>query len=177
MADTNADPTRLDINIDPRHQRLAGGTHFGATFDVPYISNACGNLWQGGCATGLVLPEEIVHVVSLYPWERYTVRHQLRSQLSVVMYDSVEQGFAQVEAIARWVSACMNDGPTLVHCQAGLNRSGLVSAVTLVLRGSTPDEAIRMLRDRRSPAVLCNPAFEQHIRTLRPYLSEEAAAA
>jgi len=169
------DPTRVDLSVDPLTQRLAGGTHYDVNFDVPYMSHVTGNLWQGGCANGLILPTNIEHVVSLYPWETYTIRHDLKSMLRVVMYDSTEQAFGQVEAIARWVAACIDDGPTLVHCQAGLNRSGLIAAVALVAKGMHAPEAIALLREQRAnpdgtSAVLCNPAFEQHVLGLRPYL-------
>ncbi len=157
-----ADPTRIEINFDPREQRMVGVARHGRTpFDVPYVSHITGNLYQGGCATGLVLPPDIAHVISLYPWESYAVLHDVQSVLSVVMYDSEEQGYAQVDAIAVWVNACCKSGPTLVHCQAGLNRSSLVAARALVLEGMEPAEAIELLRAKRSPAVLCNPAFEK----------------
>lgn len=76
------------------------------------------------------------------------------------MYDSSDQGFAQVDAIAAWVNVCRKDGPTLVHCQAGLNRSGLVAARALTLDGMNAADAIALLREKRSPAVLCNRSFE-----------------
>lgn len=172
----SVDPTRLELANDPLTQRLAGPTHYGVDFDVPYLSHVTGNLWQGGCANGLILPEQIEHVVSLYPWETYTVTHQVKSMLSLIMYDSTDQAFGQVESIARWVAARMEDGPTLVHCQAGLNRSGLVAAVALIVTGMDPADAIALLRAQRAnpdgtSAVLCNPAFEAHIRTLFPYLA------
>lgn len=155
------DPTRIDISFDPTQQRMVGRAYHGNTpFDVPYISQITDDLWTGGCTDGLVLPDEIAHVVSLYPWERYTVRHEVRSVLSVVMYDSEDQGFAQVDAIASWVNVCRQDGPTLVHCQAGLNRSGLVAARALTLGGMSGAEAVALLRSKRSPAVLCNRSFE-----------------
>ena len=86
-------------------------------------------------------------MVSLYPWEGYTLRHEIDSQLVVEMYDSLDQGFDQVDAIARWVNECRKSGPVLVHCQAGLNRSGLVVARALVLAGDVADgaEAVRFL--------------------------------
>jgi len=62
------------------------------------------------------------------------------------------------------VNACREDGPTLVHCQAGLNRSSLVAARALVLGGMTADDAIALIREKRSPACLCNPAFERWLR-------------
>ena len=169
----SADPTRIDIDFDPREQRMRGRAYHGNTpFDVPYISQITDDLWTGGCTDGLVLPPEIAHVVSLYPWEAYTIKHELRSLLSVRMYDSEDQGFEQVNAIAAWVNVCRRDGPTLVHCQAGLNRSGLVAARALTLDGMSGSEAISLLREKRSPAVLCNRAFELWITT--PTVLEQA---
>jgi protein-tyrosine phosphatase len=161
------DPTRISLKTDPVRQRMRGRTlHGDLEFDVPFVSQVEGNLWQGGCEDGLVLPEQIKHLVSLYPWEQYWVRHQLTSAMTVQMYDSVEQTFEQVDAIASWVASCVLDGPTLVHCQAGLNRSSLVAARVLMMTGRSADEAIRLLRDVRSPAVLCNPSFEEYLRSL-----------
>lgn len=158
------DPTYIPVEVDPREQRFRGIAHHGNTpFDVPFISHIDGNLWVGGCQQGLVLPAPILHIVSLYPWEQYAVTHDLRSALTVRMYDSVDQSIEQVEAIARWVNTCRADAPTLVHCQAGLNRSNLIAATALILDGMQPHEAILLLREKRSPAVLCNPAFQSHL--------------
>lgn len=57
----------------------------------------------------------------------------------------------------------LDRGPVLVHCQAGLNRSGVVSALVLIERGHSPREAVDLLRARRSPAVLCNESFERFV--------------
>lgn len=165
------DPTRIDITFDPRERRMRGtATHGMTPFDVPFISHVEGNLWQGGCANGLVLPTDIEHVVSLYKWERYTVEHELRSFTEITAYDSADgdgealggMSIEQVLAIAATVNEACETGVTLVHCQAGLNRSGLIAATALVLSGTcaTGAEAVALIRERRSPAVLCNPAFE-----------------
>lgn len=159
------DPTRIDMSRDPLRQRLSGYAMHGNTpFDVPYISELADNLWQGGCENGLVLPDFIDHVVSLYPWEQYTARHELASQMSVRMYDSTSQGYDQVYDIARWVNSCRKSGTVLVHCQAGLNRSSLVAATALTLDGMSGDDAVALIREKRSPACLCNPAFELWVR-------------
>jgi hypothetical protein len=39
-----------------------------------------------------------------------------------------------------------------------------VAGLALVRSGMTPDAAIALLREKRSPAVLCNPTFEQWLR-------------
>jgi hypothetical protein len=160
----SSDPTRIDIEFDPREQRMNGIAHHGRTpFDVPYISQIDETLWVGGCTDGLNLPLDIAHVVSLYPWESYAYHDHVRTLLQVYMYDSLDQSMEQVGATAAWVNACRKDGATLVHCQAGLNRSNLVAATALILDGLAPADAIALLREKRSPAVLCNPAFEYHL--------------
>lgn len=163
----SSDPTAIDINFDPRARRMEGyAVHGNTPFSVPFMSEIEPNLWTGGCTDGLILPTEIEHLVSLYPWEKYRVVHAIKSVLTVRLYDSLEQALDQVDDIARWVNGRRAEGPTLVHCQAGLNRSGLVTARALMLSGATADEAIALLREKRSPAVLCNEAFEAYLRGL-----------
>ncbi|MDQ3931843.1 MAG: dual specificity protein phosphatase family protein [Actinomycetota bacterium] len=62
--------------------------------------------------------------------------------------------------LARRVSAWLDEGlSVLVRCKAGLNRSGLVVARTLVERGFQPQEAIDLIRRRRHRRALNNRAF------------------
>lgn len=159
------DPTKIDLAVDPRLQRWSGRTAHGRMlFDVTFMDQIEGNLWQGGCRYDLVLPEHIKHVVSLYPWERYIEKFELDSFRKIEMYDSVEQQFEQVDEIAEWVNTCCETGPTLVHCQAGLNRSSLIVARALMLRGWSSDKAITHLREVRSQACLSNASFERWLR-------------
>lgn len=165
----SVDPTAIDISVDPVQQRMTGWTvHGSMKFDVPFMSEIADNLWQGGCKNGLVLPPFIRSLVSLYPWESYTAHHSLDSALFVQMFDSPAQGTEQVLDIAAWVNSCRRKGPVLVHCQGGLNRSSLVVGAALVLADEmTGPEAVAHLREVRSPAVLCNPAFEKWVRELK----------
>jgi hypothetical protein len=158
-----SDPTAIQLFTDPLTQRMRGVARHGNTpFDVPFISHIEGNLWQGGCAMGLVLPKHILHVVSLYPWEQYTIQHQPRSTAFHWLYDDLEGPKPIVHTIATYVANLLKDGPTLLHCQAGLNRSSLIAALVLMkVSDRSPREAIDFLRAQRSPAVLCNPSFEK----------------
>ena len=169
---TNTDPTKVTMEVDPTLMRMSGYTaHGGLYFEVPFMSEISHNLWQGGVRQGLVLPKFISHIVSLYPWESYRHEHDLKSDLIVRMYDSLEQSLNQVDDIARWVNACRATGPVLVHCQAGLNRSSLVVARALILGEQyLPVEAIELIREKRSQACLCNEAFEQWILNAFPDL-------
>lgn len=160
----DGDHTRIPIEFDPAIQRMRGTTlHGGLDFDVPFISHIHGNLSIGGCSAGLILPGDIRHLVSLYPWERYRIQGAIDSELYVKAYDAaVETLEPELERISDWVLSCLERGKTLVHCQAGLNRSSLVAALVLIKGGvGSPREVIELLRRKRSPAVLCNKGFER----------------
>lgn len=174
-----SDPTRIDVVTDPRERRLYGTTAHGwIDFDVPYMTEVAPNLWQGGCARGLVLPADIKHVVSLYPWERYRIDGIVDSELYVRMFDAEDQDLDQVDRLACWVNECRDSGPVLVHCQAGLNRSSLVVARAIYISEQnavadnedyigTGADIVAYLREKRSPAVLCNPAFAEEVASWR----------
>jgi protein-tyrosine phosphatase len=156
------DHTKINIAFDPLQQRMQGHTrHKGMYFDVPFISHIVDNLYMGGCENGLELPSNIKNIVSLYPWERYTIKHEMESQLYFKAYDDdIQLIVEQLEELSNWIIGRLKQGPTLVHCQAGLNRSGLLSAIVLCKTGMSPQDAIALLREKRSKAVLCNQSFE-----------------
>ena len=54
----------------------------------------------------------------------------------------------------------------LVRCRAGLNRSGLVVALVLVRQGMSTRDAIKLVREKRSPWALCNENFVHAILEL-----------
>ncbi|MFJ2306045.1 protein phosphatase [Streptomyces sp. NPDC087787] len=60
------------------------------------------------------------------------------------------------------------DRRVLVRCYSGYNRSGLVVAHALVRQGRSSDEAIRLIRARRSPWALHNELFVDYLRTGLP---------
>ena len=77
---------------------------------------------------------------------------------------------------ARWKAG----DRVLVRCQAGLNRSGLVSALILIKDGATPEEAINIIRKHRGEDALFNTSFVDWLMTegatfFSPSSSQEAA--
>src|SRR4051812_6463328 len=58
-----------------------------------------------------------------------------------------------------WSQWALQKKRLLVRCQAGLNRSGLIVALVLIRDGHDPDDAIRLVRGRRSPYALVNRHF------------------
>jgi protein-tyrosine phosphatase len=168
QARMTADPTAIPIELDPVKQIMSGVTlHGNLPFSVPFMTQLSDNLWQGGCADGLVLPSFVDHLVNLYCYENYTVRHQLKSALSVEMYDATDQATGQILDIAAWVNSCRRTGVVAIHCQAGLNRSSLVAGAAMVLNEEmTGEQAVDHIRERRCSACLCNPAFERWLANL-----------
>jgi len=67
---------------------------------------------------------------------------------------------ARIEPVLEIVTECLaRNERVLIRCQAGLNRSGLMTALTMVALGWDPEEAVAHLREVRSPDVLFNPMF------------------
>ena len=53
----------------------------------------------------------------------------------------------------------------LVRCQAGLNRSGLVTALILMKSGMRPEDAIRTIRTNRADIALFNEHYVRWLMT------------
>jgi len=136
-------------------------------FSVPLISHIEGNLWQGGCQPGVPLPEDFRYVVSLYPWGKYLLGPNTHRD-EITMYDAGSMpDLRQLVEIAEKVNEYKAKGKTLVHCQAGLNRSGLVAGLSLILEGMKPTDAIALLREKRCDMVLCNETFRNWLLNYR----------
>lgn len=135
-------------------------------FSVPLVSHIAGDLWTGGCKR-VRLGDDFRFVFSLYPWEQYILGPDTE-RIEIEMYDHGSMPDLEVlDSVAEQVVDRLHEGhKTLVHCQAGLNRSGLVAALALTKMGYTAREAIDLLREKRSPVVLCNSTFEQWLLSL-----------
>lgn len=157
------DAHEMQTDITKRIEGFAAKDANLSTFEL--ISHITDNLWMGGCIQDTRLPKEFDYVVSMYPWEQYAL-HESTVRFEYQMYDHAEMpDVPTLYAAAGTVLGCLRSGgTTLVHCQAGLNRSGLVTGLALVLSGTDPETAITMLRHKRSPSVLCNPVFADWLR-------------
>ncbi|MFF4018275.1 dual specificity protein phosphatase family protein [Streptomyces sp. NPDC001843] len=72
---------------------------------------------------------------------------------------------AGVMRLARAANDALDAGrKVLVRCYHGYNRSGLVIAHALVRRGHDAEDAIRVVRARRSPWALHNELFVEYLR-------------
>lgn len=156
-----------EINVgalaDFASHRIEGFVSGYGPISTPLFSQIDGNLWMGGCPV-VALPKEFQFVINLYPWGEYELHHHHVST-SARLFDHGEMPDEKLlHALAAHVNECRAIGPTLVHCQAGLNRSGLVTALALMKAGKSSKDAVELLREKRTDAVLCNSVFHMWLR-------------
>lgn len=137
-------------------------------------------LWQGGTADDdttdcPVSPSEgprltTTHfdtVVTAYAWARPA--DWLVSEIRFGFYDSriSDIPMDRLRTVVAATHAAWKSGDrVLVRCQAGLNRSGLITALVLIREGYSPSDAINLIRQKRSPYALCNREFATWLMTI-----------
>jgi hypothetical protein len=125
-------------------------------------------LWQGA---GTTVPEgfDIVLTCSRSAARRHPPREAAHWQLLFRDGRRVPDG-DEIWVWAQRLNDELNRGRrVLVRCKAGLNRSGLLVAATLVVRGASPDEAVARIRQCRGPRALNNRHFVRWLRESRPH--------
>ena len=149
-------------------------------WDFPLHSEILPGLWVGGTddfdtieqsanlnAPKAITKENFDAVVTLYAWANPV--DWLVEELRFGFYDSDVEHIDK-EALDSAVSFALSKWQAgkrvLIRCQAGLNRSGLTAALVLIEAGYTADEAITLLRTKRTKYVLFNDEFEAYVRTL-----------
>ena len=70
----------------------------------------------------------------------------------------------QMDNIAQWLDEALNSGArVVVHCMAGLGRSGMVAASYLTRSGMRADAAITLVREKRSPRAVETAVQEEFV--------------
>jgi hypothetical protein len=73
----------------------------------------------------------------------------------------------RLHRVADWAHERWQAGDrTLIRCQAGMNRSGLVTALVLMRAQHSAEDAIKLLREKRSEVVLFNEHFVDYLVNL-----------
>ncbi len=159
IADLEA-PVAWDIEYPSwRADEILPGLFMGGTHDDRTVADPMplGNL--GG-------RREYDAVVTLYAWAQ-PVDWEVE-ELRYGFGDGALHGsdLQRVLRAAAWAHERWQSGDlVMIRCQAGLNRSGLVTALVLVMDGWDPAEAIRHIRARRSPHALFNRHFVRWLLT------------
>jgi len=150
-------------------------------WNFPLWSEILPDLWLGGTddfdtidyEANTFGPREITKeqfdtVVTLYAWARPV--DWFVEEMRYAFYDD-DSNLYDADTLlraAKFAHESWKSGKkVLVRCQAGINRSGLTMGLVLMLEGYTADEAINLMRDKRSSAVLINRSFENYLKELK----------
>ena len=153
--------------------REASSTQGGRYKPRTLWSEIVDGLWQGGTAEDdkyaqisepYITPDKFDAVYTLYAFANPV--DWFVKEYRYGFMDSYDTGF-DVETIREIVVQAHTDWKkgkkVLIRCQAGLNRSGLITALVMIRDGYEPQEAIDIMREKRSGYVLMNPVFEEWI--------------
>jgi atypical dual specificity phosphatase len=132
-----------------------------------------GSSYPGPCLHWLYHSQGIRAILSLQPLSSQDLQkaQQLGFQVKTnpipdYTAGSLEQRTAALRIIDEFQAS---DQPTLVHCQGGLGRTGMILALYLVLRkGKSPSSAISEIRHLRKGSIERNTGQEEVILQSEP---------
>lgn len=159
-----------------------------ATLDEVYLdedpqppSEIAPGLWMGGTrrdeTIGVVQPmlgfnreRPFDAMLTLYAWAAPADWGVEERRFGFPDRQVIEEYVPLIHELADWAHDRWSSGRrVLIRCMGGMNRSGLLVALTLVRAGHTPEAAIELIREKRHPWALNNHSFVRLI-----HASEEA---
>ena len=149
----------MKYELTPLYSEVApnlfmGGTDDSATIDKPQKLN----YFEGN--------NEFDCVVTLYAWAAPANWGVEERRFGFPDANIIDEYIPTIVELAQWAHSKWASGKRVnIRCQAGLNRSGLVTALTLMISGMSADEAIDTLREKRSSYALCNGEYEHWLLT------------
>jgi hypothetical protein len=144
---------------------------------TPLYSEVAPNLFMGGTDDNATIDQaqalrhfeggnEFDCVVTLYAWAAPANWGVEERRFGFPDANIIEEYIPTIVELAQWAHAKWAAGKKVnIRCQAGLNRSGLVTALTLMLSGMSAEDAIKTLREKRSDYALCNGEYEHWLRS------------
>ena len=144
----------MNYEITPLYSEVAPNLFMGRTDDLETIDQ----------------PQKLNHfednnefdcVVTLYAWAAPANWGVEERRFGFPDANIIDEYIPTIVELAQWAHSKWASGKRVnIRCQAGLNRSGLVTALTLMISGMSADEAIDTLREKRSGYALCNGEYE-----------------
>lgn len=118
-------------------------------------------------------------IITLYAWARPADWHIQEFRYGFPDASIQDIDLKRLKLTIEWgYQQWMRGDRLLVRCQAGLNRSGLVTALILMQCGLSGEEAIALIREKRTSYALCNNAYEAWLlESAANYLKDPALLA
>jgi len=132
-----------------------GGTADEDTIDVPQSLKMFENSNEFDC------------VVTLYAWASPVNWGVEERRFGFPDAEIISSYLDSLHEMADWAHAKWKAGKkVLIRCQAGLNRSGIIMALVLMKEGFTPEQAITVIREKRSEWALYNTSYVNYLNSL-----------
>lgn len=119
-----------------------------------------------GVAKAAITPEHFDTVVTLYAFANPVDWYVKEIRLGFYDHHDVDVDLDDLEST---VSAAYQDWQAgkrvLIRCQAGMNRSGLITALVLMRHGIRAKDAVELIRSKRGYLALSNRYFVNWLET------------
>jgi hypothetical protein len=158
------------INASPEAPR------YNISYPTELYSEILPGLWIGGTddddvdiqkTVPAIQKKDFDTVVTAYAWANPC--DWFVKEIRFGFYDGTMEDFnpAELEDIVSIAHADWKKGKrVLTRCQAGLNRSSLFCALIMMKEGYTADEAISLIREKRSGYALFNKKFVEYLKSI-----------
>jgi hypothetical protein len=105
-------------------------------------------------------------IVTMYAWARPADWKVQEYRYGVPDARISDMDLSRLRQAVNWGYKQWKKGDrVLIRCQAGLNRSGLVTALILIKNGMSPEDAIRTIRKNRADIALFNEHYVNWLMT------------
>jgi protein tyrosine phosphatase len=145
----------------------------GRRYYDPLWSEVLNGLWQGGTddldvdrqlKVPMITTKNFDTVITMYADANPVDWFVKEFRYGVWDSDINKMNTTELFDIVRLAHADWKRGKrVLIRCQAGWNRSGLITALVLIREGMGAREAIDLIRETRSESALCNKSFEKFL--------------
>lgn len=148
----------MQVNYENLYSEILPNLFISGTLDEDVVQ-------RGKSTLSLAQPAPFDSVVCMYGHANpigYYVREQ---RFGIADAELDEESKPEIRQLADWLYQEWKQGKRVASkCQMGWNRSGLVLALVLLLDGYSADEAIELIREKRSPHALSNSSFVRFIK-------------
>lgn len=144
--------------------------------ELPLYSEILPGLWQGGTDDDQLVhkgsgrlptvndPKDFDVVVSLCAYTLPVGWHVKEYRYAFPDGPTEPHIYKELEKIAEYAHQDWVSGKkVLIRCQAGLNRSGLVTALILLREGATLEKIVALIREKRGEYALSNNHFMDYL--------------
>ena len=139
----------------------------------PLWSEVLSGLWQGGThdldvekqlKVPMITTKDFDTVITMYAYANPVDWFVKEFRYGVWDSDINKMNTEELLDLVRIAHSDWKKGKkVLIRCQAGWNRSGLITALVLIRDGMDAREAIDLIRKNRSDSALCNRSFEKFL--------------